>query len=958
MARQERTSCNGIVRYCTPRMEAYQREILPAFPIRIIQLTGLLCLLTAWLSRSLCASEFKAGFDDDKPSWQVNHNKSQVKLIHQTRQQAVQVMGQQAEYLRFATQHKKQYVRIEHALPAARVIDDLTATVWVRSDSPAVEIALRIVFPHQTDPRTGQQLHLWFPGEMYKTVGKWEQLKCVTTAKALKDKLALLRYQFKNEQLNLEQMQVDRVLIAAGIKVGTTDFFLDELRFGPIVKPDTKPIQPVNHQADAANSQSKVEFRLDRLHVNGLPFVPRIVPYHGENLDELKSTGTNLVWVPNMYDHALLEELEKRNLHAMAMPPRPEVNHNPLQQRGAVNLVPFTEKTTPILFWYLGTRIPPEVRQELIQWSRQIENADRLYGRPLMGDFTGDFRIYSRHVAMTGISRHTMNSSFPLRRYYDWLDVNRKMARPGSFVWTWIQTEANSRNAAWRKQTGKRPLLIEPEQIRLQVYAALAAGCRGIGYWKTGPLDADIPGNLERKLMIQQLNMELQLLQPWIANGNIVGTTSIKLPDEKTDEPNQDIQATILRSDYGLLLLPIWYGDDAQYIPGQLAANDVTMVVPGANESASVWEVTTTAVRSLPRKRVAGGIQITIPKFDQTTAIVLSSDPALIAKLDHQRKQFSQQSAQTIMALARAKLNRVQEVDEKLRALNVGTAQAEALFQRAGEYLQQAQSAYENKQYHASRKSAQTVMQIMRVLQRQHWTKAVSRLSAPTSSPYTICFNTLPDYWELIQNLGRSPIKPNHNILPSGHFEDIDTMVGEGWKHDQNTSKVVHAAAELYPSAQQGKYCLRMIAVPRTGIEVPSYLDKSPVSVETPPVTVHSGQILHISGWVRVVTPPKRSFDGVMVYDSISGPAGALRFYEKTGWQRFQLVRDVQASGPVTVSFVLNGYGEILFDDVAIVPHDPRPTAQPILSPPSQKEKSSPLKFWTRLPGLGNQQAE
>ena len=248
-------------------------------------------------------------------------------------------------------------------------------------------------------------------------------------------------------------------------------------------------------------------------------------------------------------------------------------------------------------------------------------------------------------------------------------------------------------------------------------------------------------------------------------------------------------------------------------------------------------------------------------------------------------------------------------------------------------------------------------MQSLRVLQRAHWNDAVRHLSSPVSSPHTICFQTLPDHWRMIARIGRVPVEADSNLLRSGNFEDIDTMVVEGWKHKQHRQEGIHAAAELVPesrpNSRKSKYCLRLVAVPATGSDPPAVIEHSPVQVTTPPLTVHSGQILHVSGWVRVAAPAVGNLDGAMVYDSLAGPAGALRWQEQTAWQPFQMIREVRQSGPFTVTFALNGLGELQLDDVRVVPlnlpTDPSPPASPA---DDRSKRSKAFDFLNRLPKL------
>ena len=100
------------------------------------------------------------------------------------------------------------------------------------------------------------------------------------------------------------------------------------------------------------------------------------------------------------------------------------------------------------------------------------------------------------------------------------------------------------------------------------------------------------------------------------------------------------------------------------------------------------------------------------------------------------------------------------------------------------------------------------------------------------------------------------------------------------------------------------------------------------------------------------------SLDGVTLHDNLGGMLGALRFTEKAGWQRFQLLRDVREDTDFRLTVSLNGIGEVLLDDLKIIPHwersiqaaggrRPAPFAQ---SPP-------PRRFWNPLQSLRQRDA-
>lgn len=960
------------------------------------------------------AGSYARKFNRGQPSWQIFYERNRAQLLRHRIDRDARNTNRGWEAARFNVTQPKTALRLEYPLPAAHVISDFRVALWFRSNRLSITTAIRVVLPESRDPQTKRVLSIDLPGVTYSKTGQWEQLIWRVDLSKLRDEIRRLRARLTGTTISTQGMYIDGIVLKTEQSRGNVEFNIYELQISSLVpfKKSTQSkkttIQPItgsqNDRKNRPQFQLPLEFRLDKLRVNNRPFFPRIAAYHQESLSALKDSGMNVIWVPRFDDSKLLAALRRHDLWATAVPPR-TVSQKGVSRPALLPMTRYDAKTAAILFWSLGNRIPATAKDKkaVVDWIDQIRRADSNIDRPIMGDVLGNERVYSRHFSMLGVSRHVLNTTVELKTYRNWLLQKRKLARPGSFTWTWIQTEPSSANVRAQKAAGLSPMVVEPEQIRLQVYAALAAGCRGIGYWKTERLDAEkSPGDKERLLAISQLNLELDLLAPWLSTGTVVAQTPFSVqavsgkaigrrqldswntPQGRTQQEalirernaqlqrkaaqSHELEAAVIRSEYGLLLLPIWYQTQAQFCPGKMAAKNATIVVHGVSESATAWEVTTTGVRSLVRKRVTGGIQITIPQFSQTTAVILTSNNRLIDQLRQRialRKTngIAAKSAKLFVDLARAKLARVKKVNAELATLGIRQPDAPQLLGKAAYYLAQAETARKRNQYDTARTSSGIAMQHLRILQRAHWTHAIQHLSFPVSAPHTLCFQTLPEHWRLVAKLGRTKNSIAKNLLRSGDFEDFDTMLAEGWKHRQNQTTSLRAAAELYPSAHQGNYSLRMVAALKPGVtESPKIVEKPPVTVTTPKMTVRSGQLVQVSGWIRLPNHITGTLDGVTVYDNIAGPGAAIRFRAKSAWRRFSVIRTVQKSGKFWLTFSLTGIGECFLDDLRVTVHDaPAPIQQAShqtsqqpgspTTPSPKKPRRSPLQFLqNRLP--------
>ncbi len=924
----------------------------------------LIILFTGLFSKSVLRAEtYHEHFDDtSRVSWQVRIDPNQAQKKWHVRNTTVMHSGAACEHLQVVTGNLGSLIEVSHPLPSSRIINELTVSVWLKSNRRGTRVGLEAVLPHQIDPETGEVARIYLIGDTYTEEGKWQQLKCTTTETLVNQSLGLLRGRSKLRQLDTREMYVERVLVVTRSSSDQVEFLLDDLKLSPIVRPNESVIQTA-----AALSKQKakpiVEFLLDRVQLEGRPFFPRMSRYHGENLESLRQAGLNVIEAPQFDDYQFLSELRSQGLWAMATPPRPQDEDGTFLPSRNATLIPFDEQTAPIVFWYLGTQIPGSKWNEIRSRVGQIQSADQQFKRPIMADVLGRERQIAREVSMIGSSPRILNSDISLLEYRNTLIEKTRFA-PGRFLWTWIQTEPTFANARWRDSSNKLPIVIEPEQIRLQVYATLSAGCRAVGYWTTNRLDdTSAPGALERKLVIEQLNREIDLIEPWLATGSVISHVPFQLKQKGSPQITQlgvdfkrsgskrlqvneqlseremllqrekdaaaEMQAAVIHSEYGTLILPVWYRDGSQFVPDQMAGNDATIVIPGGNVSASVWELSTTRIKNLDRKRVNGGVEISLPKFDMTSIIIMTSDQGLIEKLRKKVALISPQAAETSLKLSRAKLERCQKTNAEL--LDLGVSQVArmdgpAILERAREQLSQAESAFSGQDFHGAHNAARDCRQMLRILQRIQWREATRTLSLSMTSPYTVSYSTLPDHWRMIEQIGRSAKHIDPNMLRSGDCEDIDTMIGEGWTHVQNAIEGTQAIAELYPrDKQSGDFSLRLLATPLNRSEIPNNIEVPLVQLSTPPLAVRSGQIVHVTGWVKVSTAITGNPLGATLQDSIMGPGGALHWNEKTEWQKIDLIREVPQSENFILTMSLNGLGAILFDDLRVITYTPEP---------------------------------
>ena len=87
--------------------------------------------------------------------------------------------------------------------------------------------------------------------------------------------------------------------------------------------------------------------------------------------------------------------------------------------------------------------------------------------------------------------------------------------------------------------------------------------------------------------------------------------------------------------------------------------------------------------------------------------------------------------------------------------------------------------------------------------------------------------------------------------------------------------------------------------------------------VMSPILSLNAGDVVHVRGRVRLPAPIAGSVNAAMIFDSLLGPAGALRWRDTTdGWEEFDFVREAQDDSSFYLTFLLSGLGQLQVADL------------------------------------------
>jgi hypothetical protein len=444
----------------------------------------------------------------------------------------------------------------------------------------------------------------------------------------------------------------------------------------------------------------------------------------------------------------------------------------------------------------------------------------------------------------------------------------------------------------------------------------VAAGSRGIIFGSTRRIDGDDRESRVRSAAARAMNVKLEVLEPWGAAGRFAASAQASDPEVKAVvlEAARARMVLAWRCVQGSQVVARHYHGD---IPNDNAA--VTLLVPGVPEAHQAWLVSPGGLRPVRQKRVTGGVSLVLDSFHSTALVLISGDPSVTAHVQERTRHLTPSALASARALAGIVLADGAELLGRLPPSALGHLPAAAMLGEAQKNALEGEAV-------ATTDIATAISKLERAgaiggqFERLTWERGVVAAGSMVAGPLATSDATLAEHWQFIEAL--ASVQPQGNLLPGGGMERIEDLSGNGWRHFAISVPELRTKVEVSrtdPAAGNASLVIRAEAA--NPAEPPVVVETPPVWITTPPVSPPSGKLLQIEARVFVPRPVQGSVDGLLVFDSIGGPALAERVAVTPGWRRLVLYRIVpgEASGePLTVTFALTGLGEARIDDVSI----------------------------------------
>jgi hypothetical protein len=834
---------------------------------------------------------------------------------------------------------------------ASRLHNDFEASITVVASAAGVRPGLIVLLPRQIDPRTGQPLQMIIRGETLRDVDVEKKLVVKATKQSINAQLRSVRAELHQSEINFQGAIVIGLAVVLDAVPGEHFIQLGDVEYGQVIPPDAALISLADSAFESMRASKTVsrdflplDISLDSIQINRESVILRMAPDHGESIETLQQLRLNTVWGPDFRQTERARLLYESGLAVLATPPHPEFE--PGDFSTTLQALPPLEQQCPnVSGWYLGTRVSRDELAHLLAWSREVRSGDRTYQRPQLADLTEAEGAAAREIDLIGIGRHVIGRSDSFGELRNLLYRRRRAGGQLAFPWTWIQIEPSFAQQKWRSAMHLEQPYIEPEQIQHQVYAALSAGCKGIGFWKSTALQPDNARDQETAIAIELACLEIELLEPFLARGRLDGHLSLQTASENaaanaatfgrkrlsgmqsalgsgnisasagTLELPSGSDAAVITADRVMLIMPMLWDETSQIVPGPMYERSIELTV-AATETASAYQVSTTGIHNFPRDVIAGGLHVQIDDFDRSAAIVVTSDTELIGKLKSRVFSVAERAATQSTKLANLKYMRVMQVVEALREEHSVPRGADSLLAAAKQALDRAEHEVSSRDFDEAARYSRDCLRILRQVQQTCWNDAIAELCAPAQSPHALSFNTLPEHWRLMHYVDRQISRASANLLPSGNFENVRMFAEEGWQRDSVASSVFYSTVDLVNEPTSGNTVLHLKAwQTRAGLAP----EITPLSLSTPPIAVESGDVMLVRGRIRKGRPAfGTAANPVLLFDSELGPENGLRPKLTNDWQRFELIRPISGPGEFRVSFALTGPAEIHLDDLEV----------------------------------------
>jgi len=485
---------------------------------------------------------------------------------------------------------------LAYRIPPAIVIDELRLIAKIRSNRPGVRIAATVMLPRSIDPATGKPKTILVRGKAIGQGGDWETLVLEGLPNAVARQARVTRMQFKRAIDQREAVLTELLLLVPGGR-GATELWVDQIQLFGLVSAPPVSAQP---QPSGQNNRSfwpapPKQSIVKQSKPAGRPAIPRIIQWQGEPLELLARLGFNMVGMGRVPTADELAEAARHGLQIVCPPP----GSRQILAEG------IGADYAPVAAWDLGQQLSSEDLDRAARWLQVVRRHDPLE-RPTMMAPRLHTRGASRIADLLLVGRGVLGSDLSTGDYATWLNGRQRLARPGTPIWTEIETQLSpqqSRLIAALRNSPVETHAASYRQITMLTSAAFAVRSRGFYFRSHTSLTGKGPSTRRRALALELACMRLQLADAWLSTGKL-GSAA-----RSTDA---NLSGLVLQTERSHLVVPMRWSENTRTASAASEQGPVSLLVPGVPESSEAYLLTACGAQRLRQKRVTGGIRVSL----------------------------------------------------------------------------------------------------------------------------------------------------------------------------------------------------------------------------------------------------------------------------------------------------------------------------------------------------------
>lgn len=835
------------------------------------QLLKIVLILTGVLSHAAADVALQQKHDGPTTCWNPVPNRYGVRTLDHQRvrvEDGATTTG--AEYLRLAGAAGYSGMAIT-PIGAAPVLEDLHIRLRLRGHPPGALLAIRVVFPRMDDANTGGPLKAIVRSDSAtKATADWQEL-VITDAPTLVRRHARVLSGALRLQVDWRESYVDAVALVIPCGARGAEVWMDELVIEGLVNASDNPGAAAGAGV-ATCPIAPVEVSPGGLLVDGQPFYPRIITHTGEPLSELRRLGFNTVAFNQPPQASLLAEAAEQELWVICPPPDPAVLQSAEQ----------SAEWSGVLAWRLpgeGDRRSFDSATARVQ---QIKQADQTLRRPVLAAPTDGWGGWSRLVDGLIVTAPRTPPGESASGLASRLGEAQQFALPATPLIVALDATHSQRfqtQLATFAPAGTVTPWRMPSDLLAEARYATLAGSLGIWIDKDQPLTATDDNAQRLRYSVALANLRLTLLEPWLRDGAARGEVASSLVGQT---------GVVFSRGRTKLITP-------KSLALPQADGPVRYLAPGVVEGEKAYEVSATALRPIPVTRTTGGAHVLVSTPDR--CVLLTADQRAATQVQQRLSAVAQRGLALQQALAVAELRHAEAHLSPLVQTSASRSPEAAVLAQVRRLISLSKSSQASRDLDRAYQHATAAQRRLASWQRTRLREA-NAPGALESSPLAGQASTIIDHRRLLDLL--APLNRGPNVLPGGDFESHRDAADSGWRHiarDTGAPPAVVSFSDLTPS--QGARSLRIECPQGEGAA------RAAVKITSPGVSLQAGQLIEITGRVRVEHSPG---DGVLtISDSIGGDELALRVTRAAGWQPFRLLRRPDQAGVATIGFSAQG---------------------------------------------------